>query len=334
MDGGLIKELNSQAFILGVEIKRNPELRPRVATIYWGTTLITIFFPMKRRFETLIRAKELATLLKGSSKVHVLEAGIDSFAAYKMFRIPSAKYFDIAKIARPDCPTPPMLPSEQDFNTHMQNLGIPNDASQIVCYDRGGLLFASRVWWTFKAFGRNQVAVLDGGLPAWIVEGHETSEGEEAAQPSTAGQPYVFDKKVCKSLGEMVVFEQLLRLNPPQTLTQVLDTRAPGTFMGRDSFEKTSHINGAKNLYFKRLLTEDGNLKSPELLEKEFKSVGINLSNDRHTINTCIAGVSACLSFLAMHHIGKTNCSVYDGSWNEYSNFLKIQEEDAQNTKR
>ena len=43
------------------------------------------------------------------------------------------------------------------------------DGHQVVVYDQAGIFSAPRVWWTFRLMGKTDVAVLDGGLPAWQV---------------------------------------------------------------------------------------------------------------------------------------------------------------------
>mmetsp|Transcript_6525 Transcript_6525/g.11422 ORF Transcript_6525/g.11422 Transcript_6525/m.11422 type:complete len:284 (+) Transcript_6525:2842-3693(+) len=275
-----------------------------------------------RSFETIIQVKELASLLKGPAKVHLIEAGMNSRQEYTKYHIPSARYFDLLANSYPDEYSIPSLQTSEAFNKAMKSFGIPNDSSQVVCYDRGGLLLSSRLWWQFKAFNRKSVAVLDGGLMQWLLENYDVVPGEEVGEEVEIGEPYTINRDVYKSLKEVGVIASLIGQNPPQSLTQILDLRAPSDFIGHSNTQ-ISNIKGSKNLHFKRLLTEQWSLKPPAELAEEFKSVGINLSNDYHVINTCYAGISACVAMLAQQHIGKTNCSVYDGSWNEFSQFLQ-----------
>ena len=48
---------------------------------------------------------------------------------------------------------------------------------RIVVYDVRGVVSAARVWWTFRAFGHDAVAVLDGGLRKWRAEGRPVESG-------------------------------------------------------------------------------------------------------------------------------------------------------------
>ncbi|MGB5445982.1 MAG: rhodanese-like domain-containing protein, partial [Psychromonas sp.] len=81
--------------------------------------------------------------------------------------IPHARFFDFDReICDLASALPHMLPSESDFQTSVQNLGI-NQNSAIVVYDSIGTFTSPRVWWMFKTMGFENIAVLDGGLPAW-----------------------------------------------------------------------------------------------------------------------------------------------------------------------
>ncbi len=66
-----------------------------------------------------------------------------------------------------------MLPSTVKFASRMKKMGV-GDGMRIVVYDTQGLFSAARVWWTFRAMGHEDVAVLNGGLKKWTVGGART----------------------------------------------------------------------------------------------------------------------------------------------------------------
>jgi len=78
-------------------------------------------------------------------------------------------HFDIDHVADKSNPLPHMLPSAADFAKKVGLLGI-GDGDRIVVYDRlcGGA--AARVWWMFRVFGYDKVAILDGGFGKWTKE--------------------------------------------------------------------------------------------------------------------------------------------------------------------
>ena len=82
--------------------------------------------------------------------------------------IPNSLRFDFDDVlCDHDTPLPHMLPSPEFFEDEMQKYGV-NKNSALVVYDKIGIYSSPRAWWMFKAMGHDQVAVLDGGLPAWI----------------------------------------------------------------------------------------------------------------------------------------------------------------------
>ena len=88
--------------------------------------------------------------------------------------IPNSLRFDFDNEIRDhNTSLPHMMPSPEFFSDEMQKMGI-NKNSAIVVYDNVGVYASPRAWWMFRAMGHDQIAVLDGGLPAWITAGYET----------------------------------------------------------------------------------------------------------------------------------------------------------------
>src|SRR5712692_3495676 len=96
--------------------------------------------------------------------------------------IPGAVFFDIDEITDRATPLPHMLPTAAEFSRHVSALGLSSN-DFIVVYDTRGVVSAARVWWTFRAFGHDRVAVLDGGLKKWKAEGRPVESGAPAPKP-------------------------------------------------------------------------------------------------------------------------------------------------------
>ena len=95
--------------------------------------------------------------------------------------IGGARFFDFNnKIADTTSDLPHMLPSEEVFTQEARQLGINQD-SVIVIYDSAGIFSAPRAWWMLTTMGHKHCAVLDGGLPAWLLESRETKKGEKTS---------------------------------------------------------------------------------------------------------------------------------------------------------
>ena len=104
-----------------------------------------------------------------------LEPGRDARAEYEAAHIPGARFFDLDAIADGRSGLPHMAPQPEMFVSRMRAMGI-GDGHQVVVYDNSPVHSAARVWWTFRLMGKQDVAVLDGGLAKWLAEGRETED--------------------------------------------------------------------------------------------------------------------------------------------------------------
>ena len=137
---------------------------------------------MTRMTDPLVSTAWLAERL-GRPEVQVVDGSWwmpaearSGYAEYLEAHIPGAVFFDIDAIADRTVDLPHMLPSPQAFAEFVGKLGLRRDAT-IVAYDTFGVRAAARVWWTLRAMGFAQVAVLDGGLPKWRSEGRPLERG-------------------------------------------------------------------------------------------------------------------------------------------------------------
>ena len=78
---------------------------------------------------------------------------------------------------------------------------------------------------------------------------------------------------------------------------------------------RAGHIPGSTNLPVS-MLTQDGQMKSPDQLATLFADRGIDLT--RPLITTCGSGITAATLALAAELAGARTVAVYDGSWTEW----------------
>jgi thiosulfate/3-mercaptopyruvate sulfurtransferase len=234
----------------------------------------------------------------------------DPRAEFLQAHVPGAVFFDIDAIADTGNPLPHMLPRPEQFAAAVGALGI-GTGDRVVVYDTRGVTSAARVWWTFRVFGHENVAVLDGGFPKW------TREGRPAAQGAAAAHRRTFHARFRP---ELVRDLEGMRANLEARREQVVDARSRGRFAGTEPEPRpglrSGHIPGSVNLPPDALYRPDGTLLPPDDLRRAFTGAGVDLA--RPIVTTCGSGVAASVLALGLHFIGCADVPVYDGSWSEW----------------
>ncbi len=162
--------------------------------------------------------------------------------------------------------------------------------------------------------GKDDIAVLDGGFAKWQAEGREIEDMD----------PIVRDRHMTVRRQNHRV-RDVTQVSAASKLknTEVIDARSPSRFAGEEPEPReglrAGHIPGSKNVHYRSLLTDDGTLKDNDALRAVFEAAGVDLA--KPAITTCGSGVTAAILSLAMERIGKSDHSLYDGSWAEWGAF-------------
>lgn len=231
---------------------------------------------------------------------------------FRVRHIEGARFFDIDQIADHSTQLPHMLPGEAAFEAFMAELGVSNASAVVVVYDTLGLMSAGRAWWTLQAFGHRNVAVLDGGLKKWLLEGRPVTDGISPAPDAVFTAK--FDARFVRSK------RQLLD-NLQSHAEQVIDARSAARFAALEKEARpglrSGHIPGSLNLPFTELTdAETGALRDADALKAAFDKAGLNFESP--VVATCGSGVTAAALTFALHVLGKTDVAVYDGAWAEW----------------
>jgi len=242
---------------------------------------------------------------------HLPPTGRNGHDEYREAHIPGAVYFDIDAISDPDSNLPHMMPSAEAFAAAVSAMGIAND-HRVIVYDADGLFSAPRVWWMFRAFGHNNVALMTGGFRAWQNEGRPVSA--EIPTPAATAFKARFNPDMVRSKAQ-------IRANMDSGAELVLDARAANRFAGTEPEMRPGvtpgHIPGSSNLPYAKIIDgAAGTFASGDDLRNAFDAVGA--TGTRPVATTCGSGVTACILGLGLHLIGRDNWAVYDGSWTEW----------------
>lgn len=257
-------------------------------------------------------------------------------------RIPLARRFDLDVVAEPkDSPTNPlalghMMPTPDKFAEACQQLGVERD-SHVVLYDSLGVFSSPRAAFTFKAFGHENVSVLDGGLPRWIAEGYETESGAPK-QPSPTKYAATAPK-----VGWVKSYEDIVRNSQATNDVEVvLDHRPLARWSGEAPEPRpgisSGHIPQSRPCPFTSYLvpsTPDHPYSSylpvEELREVLVRAAGGEaawrklVEQNQGLVFTCGSGMTAAVGWLANEIVkeaglgGAVKTGLYDESWTGYA---------------
>ncbi|MDQ0469161.1 sulfurtransferase [Labrys wisconsinensis] len=223
--------------------------------------------------------------------------------------IPGARFADlIDDFSSPAARFAFTRPTASRFAAAASALGLTDDR-RLVIYDDSTGIWAARLWWLFRAFGHDAVAVLDGGLGAWTAGGGRLETGRPAETPTafTARERPGFFVETADVLA-------IVEGRAPGTLACVL--RRP-VFTGAEcSYSRPGHIPGSLSLPHGELLSPDGRFRPPAELRRRLAPL---LAGERPIVAYCGGGVTAAGTALALALAGADGVTIYDGSLAEWS---------------
>jgi thiosulfate/3-mercaptopyruvate sulfurtransferase len=204
-----------------------------------------------------------------------------------------------------------MLPSDIVFAERMSSLGL-NDGDDLVIYDGSGAnLSAPRVWWTFRVFGHQRTAVLDGGMRKWRSENRPVESGMVTLPRGRFSAR--LQRRAVRDLGAMLS-------NLVERREQVVDLRSAGRFAGTEPEPRpglrSGHVPGSHNIPYTELVGPDGTILPEDELRRRLAAAGVDLSQP--IVATCGSATSACALILTLELLGQSNTAVYDGAWAEW----------------
>lgn len=231
--------------------------------------------------------------------------------AYDAGHIPGAVFIDLetdlADHAGFGAPGRHPLPSADAFRQRMESFGIGNETF-VVAYDDMGGSVAARLWWMLDNLGhRGGVAVLNGGIQAWIAAGLPVSN-EEPRYPEAR-------LELADEWTNVIARDELAgRLGE----INLLDARAPERYRGEVELidPVAGHIPTAMSAPTIANLDASGAFLAPDALRGRYTEL---LAGDRPTVTSCGSGTTACHNSLAMRLAGLPDPILYAGSYSDWS---------------
>jgi thiosulfate/3-mercaptopyruvate sulfurtransferase len=198
------------------------------------------------------------------------------------------------------------LPGAADFEAAMRAAGVSGSRG-VAVYDQGSSPAAARAWWLLRYFGHPEVAVLDGGVAAWLEAGLPVQTGDSGAPGGgdfvarPGGMP-VLDADGAGALARRGA---------------LLDARAAERFRGEaEPLDPVAgHIPGARNRPMALDLDPSGRFRAPAELRRAFAAIGVG--SDTEVGAYCGSGITAAHAVLALELAGFA-AALYPGSWSEW----------------
>ncbi len=201
-------------------------------------------------YRTIIDPQQLHALTESDDELVILDARFSlddedwGDRAFAEDHIPGAQRADLARhlsgpIIEGKTGRRP-FPRAEDFAETVRGWGV-GAHTQVVVYDADrGLMAASRVWFMLRWLGHEDVAVLDGGFPAWIEAGYPLTS--DALAPPVPSSPFVPSERP-EMVADVVEVDSVRESQP----TRVFDSRGPEGYHGQGKYYDPvrGHIKGA-----------------------------------------------------------------------------------------
>jgi thiosulfate/3-mercaptopyruvate sulfurtransferase len=231
---------------------------------------------------------------------------------YEDRHIPGAAFADLDRdlSSKPfvDGPGRHPLPTPEAFARFMSSLGADDEMTFVVYDDVRGSV-AARLWWMLWVTGHD-VALLDGGLDAWVDDGGHPEKG-----PMTRRDPALF--RPVPWPRDRIVGADAVELTLNAASAPVLDARAAERYRGEvERLDPVpGHIPGALSAPWTGNLDDRGRFRPADELRDSFEALGVR---DDAVIAHCGSGVTSCHMLLALWITGFGNARLYEGSWSDW----------------
>ena len=263
---------------------------------------------MAEGLKLLVEPDELEKAL-GQPGLVVVDCGDERVHVQQ--HIPGAVHLAMGKIVVPRPPAMGAMADDAQIAAALGALGITPE-THVVAYDAEGGSRASRLLWTLDVIGHKRYSLLDGGLVAWVNEGHKTESDKAEPKPAS----YIIAKHGSARADKAHI---LSRLGNPDMV--VLDARTPAEYSGADvRAARGGHIPGAVNMDWTEAVDRARNarMKPKEELKRLLESRGV--TPEKEVVTHCQTHNRSSHSWMVMKVLGYPRAKGYDGSWSEWGN--------------
>jgi thiosulfate/3-mercaptopyruvate sulfurtransferase len=200
----------------------------------------------------------------------------------------------------------------------LQSRGVNRDSIIVITskgQSNGDVSAAASFYWQLKFYGHKDLAILNGGVAQWILDGNKISLKPVQVK---AGN-WIANTEANEILATSKQVNELI--NHPGT--QIIDNRSLGQYLGawkKSYVYAKGHIPGAK-VFPNELMTHPGipaRFNSKAVLVKLLNTLGID--PEKPSVTYCNSGhLAAGGWFILKEILGNPNVKMFDGSMHQWT---------------
>ena len=213
-----------------------------------------------------------------------------------------------------------MIPERADFEKFVQAAGVDGNKPMVIVpigLEPSDLNDAMRLYWQFKVYGEDDMAILDGGMAAWLLEGKPFAKDAPAAKTGN------WTSRADRTAQYFADSSDVATIIEKKTATLV-DAREAPQYHGlvkRDYVFAYGHLEGAKNLSPDTTYKTSGGalrMLSPNTYKAVLATQGIDPAAP--TVVYCNSAAQSGLPWFIMSElVGNKNVKQYDGSLHQWT---------------
>ena len=230
---------------------------------------------------------------------------------YAKAHVPGAVHLGYGQIVAVRQPVMGLLPDADSLSQLFSHLGLTPE-THVVAYDEEGGGAAARLLWTLDAIGHNRASLLNGGLHAWLNEGHPIEDTPMQPSPS----------KYRAHIEPAAIADQAFILDHlNDDSVALLDSRSPEEYRGERKFAaRAGRIPGAVNLDWVNVMDKTRHLRLKPEAELRALLEQRGITADKTVITYCQSHHRSALTYFVLKYLGYPRVKGYPGSWSDWGN--------------
>jgi thiosulfate/3-mercaptopyruvate sulfurtransferase len=215
-----------------------------------------------------------------------------------------------------------MLLDKDQFERLMSKKGVTNDSAVVIVNNGnnlGGPVMATRLYWTMKYYGHDNLTILDGGTAKWISEKREVE--------FRINRPARSEYKVTTERPEILATQAEVSQAIKDNNVQLIDVRRLRHYLGLtySGPNRKGHIPTAKHWPISTTVNTSGIATFHPGPINEQVANQFKIDTQKPTIAYCWQGNLASTTWFIMHELlGNDKTRLYDGSITEWAQHREL----------